>query len=74
MAGILKTAESSASNIQNFINLIENEDLRQIFKEHWQNIIAVGKLEANSEKSQQLRLAFFDAIKKVIDDKMGEQQ
>lgn len=73
MTDVFKTTENSSTNIQKFIDTIEDADLREVFISRWQDITAIGKLENNSENSQQLRSAFFDAIKAVISKKLGDK-
>jgi hypothetical protein len=73
MANIFKPTENSAENINHFIDTIEDPDLKEVLIEQWRNIVLVGRLESASDSSQQLRSAFFEAIKAVIEKKIGGQ-
>ena len=74
MAGILKIDRSSRDNIEHFIDSLEVRDVRELLDRELDHILAAGRRQAHGKPYDDHRDAFFDAVERLIADKVAEDE
>jgi hypothetical protein len=66
MPGILKPELNSKKNIQEFINSIQDEKLKQVIQKHLGDILLLGT-DASDRQKEDARRKFHTAVKKLVE-------
>jgi hypothetical protein len=70
MADVLKLDNSSRENLENFVDSIGEDAIRDLLRDQLDHIIAVGRLDHKNSNREQHQNAFFDAVKRLIEEKV----
>jgi hypothetical protein len=70
MADVFKLDNSSRENLKNFINSIDDNEIRDLLQNQLDHIIAVGRLDDKNPKREDHKEAFFRAVEQLIKEEV----
>ena len=67
MSDLLQPTNSSRENLSTFIDSIEDDDLKELIRNHLDTVLEIGR--PNGENDRQ---AFFEALSAILDKRISE--